>query len=149
MGLCELGLRELGQHLLGQLEEATNDAHYLAFTPMSPRWRRTSILLLLLTSLLTPLVQPTAARSEDKRAHPQLLREAAANPDTTFRVTIQRLNGNRAVDNDTVKEGGNKVRDMKMDAFVANLPGNAIGRCNTVARAGCRLGRCCGSGSLC
>ncbi len=84
------------------------------------------LLLIVLALLASILIQPAQALPVDVRALPQLLNEASANPHATFRVTIQRINGNRNADRAVKANGGSKVRDMAVDAFVANVPGAAV-----------------------
>ncbi len=75
------------------------------------RWRM-GLLLIVLALLASILIQPAQALPVDVRALPQLLNEASANPHATFRVTIQRINGNRNADRAVKANGGSKVREI-------------------------------------
>jgi serine protease AprX len=98
----------------------------------SPRslWANTAgrpLLLLLVLMLLAGITaQPVAAGSTESRVLPQLQRTAAAHPNQLFRVIVTRVNRNRAADSAVRTAQGRKVRDLFIDAFVANLPGAAI-----------------------
>jgi serine protease AprX len=89
--------------------------------------RRTSRVLLLILVLLGGLVtQPAAAQAAESHVLPQLLAEATAHPQQSFRVIVTRLNGNRAADQALASAGGTKIKDLFVNAFVANLRGAAI-----------------------
>jgi serine protease AprX len=87
---------------------------------------RPLLLLLVLTLLARLSVQPVAAQSAESRVLPQLQTDASAHPNKLFRVIITRVNGNRAADRGLQTAHGTKIRDLFVDAFVANLPGAAI-----------------------
>ncbi|NWG21381.1 MAG: S8 family peptidase [Chloroflexi bacterium] len=90
-------------------------------------WARLLTALVLISLMASSLAPGFAqAASSEDRVNPLLLQEATANPNRTFRVIIQRVQRNRSIDNTVVVNRGRKLRDMRIDGFVAELPGRLI-----------------------
>ncbi|PLS79361.1 MAG: hypothetical protein CYG59_13660 [Chloroflexi bacterium] len=97
-------------------------------SPIGRSTRRFQALLplLLVLALLGAFVRPAAAAPDESRVLPQLQREAAEQPNSSFRVIVTRLDNNPAADRAAGAGGGKKLKDLPHNAFVAEMPGRAI-----------------------
>ena len=91
-------------------------------------WSRRGLLpLMIVVGLLLGAMAPAAgAKPRESRVHPQLQREAGERPNDTFRVIVTRLKKAKNGDNHVRARGGRKLKDLKHDAFVAELRGSEI-----------------------
>ena len=83
-------------------------------------------LVLLFMLVFVGLVRPAQAAPDESRVLPQLKREAEEDPTKTFRVIVTRQEGKKSGDDKVKQKGGKKLKDMKHDAFVAEVTGKDL-----------------------
>ncbi len=116
--MIEQGVRKVSSTLRRNVRAASRRG--------TARMSRLWVPVLVLVLLLGAVARPAGAQGGESRVLPQLQREAAAAPAKTFRVIVTRIQNNKAGDQQVAASGGQKLKDLPHNAFVAELPGRAI-----------------------
>jgi serine protease AprX len=100
-------------------------------SPASPdasrnaRKQRPLLALIVCLAILVHFV-PSIGAAAESRVLPQLQREAAAKPDSIFRVIVTRLGQDQRADEAITALGGTKAKEISGGSFVALMPGRSI-----------------------